>query len=287
MASIIRSPDISLEKRKLTTRRSRDIVAKAVADAFPAPVVHEAAAPVHQEANVAPPHQPMSIAASLPAATVAAMGSPAASAPVQPVAAPAPVAPAAPEPDVTALVEQARKSVLEQFKADAEKARELGRQRGLQEGRLSGAEEARKSFEGELERIRSIADNLHQAVETQIHGMEDIAVSIAFEAMCRVLGETAVTREGILALVRKAASHAVNTEKVVARLHPGDLAALRETGGLDETLSSGVNVSWAADESVVLGGCIVETDSGELDARLETQMERLRAALVAARRTNS
>ena len=37
--------------------------------------------------------------------------------------------------DVNELVQQARLAVLVQFKDEAEKARELGRQRGLQEGR--------------------------------------------------------------------------------------------------------------------------------------------------------
>ena len=257
MASIIRSPDISDEKRKLTTRRGRASVSQAVAAAYPAPVQHEAAAPINAEAP-APVHQNLAIP-------------------------PAPVKRAA-EPDLSALVEQARQSVLEQFKAEGEKARELGRQRGLQEGRQSGAEESRKTFETELERIRSLADNLHGALATQIHGVEEIAVSIAFEAICRVLGESAVTRDGIAALVRQAASHAVKTDKVVVRLHPADLSALRGAGGLDAALASGMAVSWVADDAVVLGGCILETDSGELDARLETQMDRLRSTLLAARR---
>jgi flagellar biosynthesis/type III secretory pathway protein FliH len=42
-------------------------------------------------------------------------------------------------------------------------------------------------------------------------------------------------------------------------------------------------VHWAADKSIELGGCVIETDGGTLDARLETQVEGLRAALVAAR----
>ena len=38
-----------------------------------------------------------------------------------------------------------------------------------------------------------------------------------------------------------------------------------------------------ADEKVALGGCIVETEGGLLDARIETQIERLRGALLKAR----
>lgn len=252
MASIIRSPELSQEKRKLTTRRTRNSAAHAEKEAAAAAPV---AAPVAEETQAPVPAKP-------------------AKRPTD-------------QADVAALVEQARQSVLEQFKAEGEKARELGRQRGLLEGRQSGVEESRKTFEGELDRVRSIADKLQDAMTSNIKGMEDIAVSIAFEAVCKMLGETAVTREGVQALVRQAATHAANTEKVVVRLHPADLAALRDTGALDTSLASGVAASWVADDAITLGGCVLETDSGELDARLETQVDRLRATLLAARGTKS
>jgi hypothetical protein len=86
-------------------------------------------------------------------------------------------------------------------------------------------------------------------------------------------------------LVKQAATHALNSEKVVVRLHAADLAMLREAGALDASLPSGALVTWVADKAVALGGCVIETDGGELDARLETQIDRLRSALVIARKS--
>jgi flagellar assembly protein FliH len=245
MASILRSPSISGETRKLTTRRGRAQTA-AAADA-------EAQKPV-----------------------------PAASPIAQPVT--SPPAPVAPAVDIQALVNQARESVLEQFKEEAEKGRELGRQRGLQEGREAGAEEARQQFAAELARVRGIADRLQAALEGGMQGLEPMAAAIAFEAVAKILGEQAVTPEGILALVRQAASRYASRDGVLVRLNPADLSALRAAGALEAELPSGGKADWLADQSVEMGGCIVEAAGGELDARLETQMEALRAALLAARR---
>ena len=189
--------------------------------------------------------------------------------------------------EVRDLVEQARLAVLDEFKNEAEAARELGRQRGLREGRQAGTEEAKQSFAVEIARVKSIADKLPMAQEAGIHGLEDMALAIAFEAVCKVLGPAVVTREGVQALVRQAATHALNSEKVVVRLHAADLAMLRETGAVDAALPSGALVTWLADKEVALGGCVIETDGGELDARLETQVDRLRAAMVTARRSVS
>lgn len=227
MTSILRSPAISPEKRKLSSRR----------------------------ASVAP----------------------VAAAPVEPSAAPAAAPKPAAMPNIEALLAQARESVLAQFKQEAETARELGRQRGLQEGRAAGAEEVRREAETELARIRSISAGLQRALDTGIRGIEDVAVAIAFEAVCKMLGAAAVSRDGVRALVHEAAQHAAGAQQVTVRLHPADLAALQAAGGLD------MAAQWAADKSIELGGCVVETDGGTLDARLETQVERLRATLLAAR----
>ena len=188
-------------------------------------------------------------------------------------------------PDFKDLVEQAKLSVLNQFKEEAETARELGRQRGLREGRLTGIDEAKRDFTTEFDRIRSITDKLQKVVESGNVGLEDMAVAIAFEAVCKVLGKSMATYDGIQALVREAASHVRGSKKVVVRLHKSDLAILKNAGALDGQLPSGAKVSWVADKSVDLGGCLIETDVGELDARLETQLERLRMALLAVRQT--
>lgn len=201
----------------------------------------------------------------------------AASAPVEPVAAPKQQPQAPTPPNLEALLAQARESVLAQFKQEAETARELGRQRGLQEGRAAGAVEIRREAEAELARIRSVAAGLQGALASGIRGLEDVAVAIAFEAVCKMLGTAAVSRDGVRALVHEAVQHAAGAQQVTVRLHPADLASLQAAGGIDAA------VQWVADKSIELGGCVVETDGGTLDARLDTQVERLRATLLAAR----
>ena len=185
------------------------------------------------------------------------------------------------------LVEKARQSVLEQFRSEAESARELGRQRGLQEGRMTGREEMRQTFAEELARVKSIADKLDEALRSTIQGMENIMVEIAFEAICKILGSTAMSRDVILAQVRQLVAQAGNREKLIIHLHPGDLAALQETGVLADMQASSSQVAWVADPAIELGGCILEADSGSLDARLETQLIQLRNTLLEARRLGS
>jgi flagellar assembly protein FliH len=238
MSSIIHSPEISNQKRKLTSRRSTLRDEESTNSA-----IAEAAAATGNSTDQSE--------------TTTALKS---------------------------VVEQARQSVLAQFKEEAEAARELGRQRGLREGRLTGIEESKQNFATEIARVRSIADKLPQALRAGVDGMEDTLVEIAFEAACKILGNAAVSREGVQAMVRQAAARTLSGEKVLVRLHPSDIALLRKAGALGEELPNGAAVSWMADQRIALGGCVIETDGGELDARLETQIQRLRNELVAARK---
>lgn len=296
MSPIIRAPAISSKMRKLTNRSARVQDAPEVhSHARPATSAHTAGSPgAHgshgmHATRLSHPSHTASSAVSVPPA----VAMPRAQAPVQPqpqsqlppavppISAPAPEVQAA--PDLEALVAQARQTVLLQIKQEAESVRELARQRGLQEGRQAGIEEAKKEFASELVRIRSLAGNLQQALSSQFQGVEDVMVEIAFAAICKILGQTAFTQEGIRSLVRQASADMLRLERIVVRLHPADLAALRSSALLDSVLSNASQISWLADNGVQMGGCLLETERGDLDARLETQIARLREVLVAAR----
>ena len=182
------------------------------------------------------------------------------------------------------IVAKAEAAARTQFKDEADAARDAAVQRGLEEGRKRGAEEVVKSFEPELARLVAIAGKLEGAMAAGFQGLEEMAVAIAFEAVCKLMGSAAHTPQGIRALVDAAAQHALYSERVAVRLHPRDLAMLEDAGALDKVLASGAAVAWSADQSIALGGCILDTGHGDLDARLETQLERLRATLVEARK---
>lgn len=181
------------------------------------------------------------------------------------------------------LSERIRAELLEQIRVEAEAARELGRQRGLREGRDTGQEEARQALAAEMNRLRAVVDSLTRAVDAGIRNQEALAVGVAFEAVCRILGDTLVTAEGVAAQVRAVTERVAGSERLLVRLHPDDLALLQAAGQATTSLDHHASVAWTADPRVGIGGCILETDGSGVDARLETQMEKLRACLLETR----
>lgn len=174
---------------------------------------------------------------------------------------------------------------------------------GLREGRHAGITEGRNAARQELEKeIRAVKesaaarltqlDQLLAAFPAQIRqsleAAEDDMVALCHEVICRILGEQMKARDGIANGVRQAVRTAASSSMVkgIVRIHvhPHDVALLQEDEGLADWLrqqcETNSGVRWVADEQVQIGGCVIHTAEGTLDARLDTQLAALRQLLL-------
>lgn len=162
---------------------------------------------------------------------------------------------------------------------------EQGRQRGLEEGRAEGerqsAQQVRERLEAELETMnaawRQREEQLLQLLQSipaqlarRLEDAEDDMVALAHAAVLRVLGTAFQGSEGVRLAVRRQLDELGQRQPLALHLHPDDMCLLR-----DDILASlaAQGVACAADPRVVLGGCIIDTHAGSLDARLETQLQ--------------
>ncbi|MFL6665442.1 MAG: FliH/SctL family protein [Rhizobacter sp.] len=176
--------------------------------------------------------------------------------------------PAAREREFRSALEAERTKVLED-------ARAAGHTAGVEAGRAEWQERI-----AELDRAIGAVRN---GFETGIAGAEDVIVEIAFEAIAKILGTAAPTREGVLGIVRETLAAVREREGLVLRLAPGDVAVVEAARPQLQKGAKLPTLQIVADDRVELGGCLVETAGGGLDGRLETQLGRLRDAQLAAR----
>jgi flagellar biosynthesis/type III secretory pathway protein FliH len=188
--------------------------------------------------------------------------------------------------DELAQAERAHEAALAQRDAEIETLRKAAQQaaidltdaysdaeqRGYEAGEKKGREAAGEAMREQIERIKSLAGEFSGAVRELTGTAEDVMVDIVFTAICRILGERGASRAAVQDVVRAAIAATREREQLVVRLHPDDVALLQ-----DEADSGRLRIS--ADSAVALGGCIVESPGGALDARFETQLEALAAAL--------
>jgi flagellar assembly protein FliH len=193
-----------------------------------------------------------------------------------------PPAPREPAPSLESAAAQAR-ALVAAAEAEAGRIREQSRQAGLAEGFAAGRDAARSELEpvasAMADAVRSLEEMQGEAADrVEAHAVE-LAVRIAEKV---VAGAVAVEPERLLDVVRGALRTIVERERVVVLVHPEDLDLMREgVAGLTGSLGGMEHVEVQEERRARRGGAIVRTAYGEVDARLDTKLERARAAVEA------
>ena len=92
--------------------------------------------------------------------------------------------------------------------------------------------------------------------------------------------EVSVNPLVISACLKKALGYVVANSTVKVHLHANDFARIRQAGLDNPKLFEGFNrLELVEDPAIAEGGCLLETDFGEVDATLETRKERLYRAI--------
>lgn len=187
-------------------------------------------------------------------------------------AAPAPGMPPAPAPQPTAEEREA------QLQAQIAEARQAGYKDGYRDG-LVALDGFKQSYAAQVTaQVAAVAAAFRaqlDAMEQQLaQGLSQVAVEIARQAVRSELS----TRPGLIEAVAQEALNALvhSARHIRVRLHPDDHHLLTHQGQLDLD-SRGARL--VSDPEVGRGGCIVESDIGLIDARIETRWRRAAAAL--------
>ena len=122
---------------------------------------------------------------------------------------------------------------------------------------------------------------LQQAREALLHEAAEAAVDLAYRIAEKVLrASVEASPEAVIPVVRELLQRTAGSATVVVRLSPRDHGYLLNNLGSFPEASGHEGLRVCADATVSPGGCVVETEAGALDARLETQLERIAAAVL-------
>ena len=148
-------------------------------------------------------------------------------------------------------------------------------QKGFAEGRKVGFDAGTKkmdpvisSLHQALVKLQNIRQEIHQEIEKEV---VQLALAIAKKIVCH---EVKTTRETVVCIAREALSRVENPGKIKIKLNPEDLQFINDTRSqLSRFLQNVDNIRFEAADSVQSGGCLIETDRGDIDARIEKQFQ--------------
>jgi flagellar assembly protein FliH len=163
-------------------------------------------------------------------------------------------------------------------KAELDASRKRGFAQGLDEGRAQSELEAKAHEEQRRRETHTVLEGVRSALRKTIEDLTGQAAAISFEAVCRIAGERAASKEFVLGTVESIIAYAKVSSAFSLRMHPRDAATLRAALQAPDRVA-GHAVEIVEDESIACGGCVIDAAIGSFDGKLETQLRRLRAVL--------
>lgn len=133
-----------------------------------------------------------------------------------------------------------------------------------------------------LPAVSQLLDELSAARQHCQAEWERELVGMSIAVAQRVIDQTLEAQpEKLLDVVQDAVALAVGKTSIEMRLAPRDLESLGDrVRQAVEQSSHGMVCRLVADESVSPGGCVAVTESGRIDARIETMLDRIAAELL-------
>lgn len=151
------------------------------------------------------------------------------------------------------------------------------------EKEFAGAESrAEEKVAEAVKRLTSIADDFMAQREDLFKSAEETVLRLAVAIARRVVGDiVAVKEDVVLETVRRALGYVVEKERVTVRVNPEDLRTVREHQSEWLDLVEGTrSLNIEEDERIRKGGCLVETETGNVEAQIEKQLQTLERVLV-------
>lgn len=204
----------------------------------------------------------------------------------------APTAPAAPQDQVileearqqaAELVERARqeaKKLLEESRLYCQSAHTQARREGFEVGREEGVDAVREEYRAYFDEARNVLGQMVSERDRILSQAETEIARLSVKVAERIIScEVTTNHEVVVNMVKTALERVKDREQVSIRVNPQDYEVVRSKREVFAALVEGLrNLEIAQDPRVERGGCVIETNLGNVDARVSTQLAALELA---------
>lgn len=184
-----------------------------------------------------------------------------------------------PEPvDYQKIIDEVISEAREKESAAYQQGFENGRKEGFQEGHKAGLIEGMNEIETLIGSLQHAMIEVKKFRKELILQAERETVGLSLAIARKILNvEPAVNPKVIAGVVRKTFETIAVNAPVRIRINPSELSYLQERRHLVPIKG---DVTFIEDSTVSRGGCIVESLSGDIDARIESQLNMVEEAFL-------
>ena len=182
--------------------------------------------------------------------------------------------------DAKKLIEEAKEKAEKYLKEAKKKASNIEREayeKAFVQGEKAGMEIGKKKAEPIIDSFYEIIEELSTFREKICDESENELVKLALAISRGIIHqELTLNQEVVINNVKAALKNAIGVGGIKIRVSPLDIEFIRECKPqILESIEGSANIVLEEDRGIIRGGCIVETDFGDIDARIESQIEEL------------
>jgi len=164
---------------------------------------------------------------------------------------------------------------------ELEEARTAGYQAGWEAAIRSEVEPQRARIQEEQAALLALTGSIQERLQRLSTELERDAFRFALAVAGRIVrAAVEEDREIVIREIREGVRRVVGVDSIILRINPADEPYVREHRETILTSADSVRqLVIEPDQAIERGGCIIETASGTIDARIATQLKQIEAAL--------
>ncbi|MCW8932938.1 MAG: FliH/SctL family protein [Gammaproteobacteria bacterium] len=131
-----------------------------------------------------------------------------------------------------------------------------------------------------------LLDSITECKAREINDFEDELITLVYEGVSKIIGQSMTNEDIVKSVVQEVITLAQDRMHMILKVSPIDYDIIQAA---KDTLNQGLShrLQIISDELIQYGGCILTTDAGSIDGRLEQQMKSLLKILLETRYCNN
>lgn len=172
------------------------------------------------------------------------------------------------------------KKLLEESKLYCQQASSQAEREGFMLGKEEGVKAGKSELAELMKEAKKTLKNLFEVRNNVLDSAENEIALLALAIAEKIINTKIETdRESVLGNIRLALEKIKGREEVIFRVNPQDIDIVKAHKDEYNKIAEGLkNIEFVADHGVEPGGCIIETNLGNVDARISTQLLAIKMA---------
>jgi len=168
-------------------------------------------------------------------------------------------------------------TVIAELEKVSQERSEAAYKHGIEDGTAMGLEQGRQEIQGAMTQLQAVTEALSAYQGNMTRDVDEVVTQLAL-AVAKMLIHREVTQDPALVknVVKEALKQVDDRRRMTIKVHPEDWKTVHGLETEVREAMHGIQELEIKEDSLIRrGGCLIESDSGIVDSRIETQVEEI------------